>query len=50
MFNFLTITDEQTEAIIADDWAKFTEKVAKPGLEPVSLCLHFAIPHSLYHF
>lgn len=30
------ITDEETEAITTHGLAKFTETVAKPGLQPVS--------------
>lgn len=51
MFSFLMISDEETEAIITDELAKFTKKVARPGREPV--CdpgPHFAVPCSLSHF
>lgn len=45
------VTDEETEAIITYGLAKFTDKVAKPGLQPVSNSgPHFTISYCLSHF
>lgn len=44
------ITDEETGAVITDGLAKFTERVAKPGLQPVfNSSPYFTISYCLSH-